>query len=154
MKDFTAVSPLTILRKSSDKGLGPGNLGVLIARAGAGKTACLINIAIDKIFGQKKLVHVSLEVAPEKIKSHYEVIYNNFIKALNITDDNDTFEARLLILDEYNTVALWLRSDTKHLVVVVASPKEYGFEKGSRTYTNNEFLTVLRSVRPVEGIIE
>ena len=33
MKDFVRFSPLKLLEKSSRKGLGAGNLGVLIARA-------------------------------------------------------------------------------------------------------------------------
>ena len=88
MKDFISVSPLRILEKSSHKGLGPGNLGVLVARAGVGKTACLIHIAFDKIFRQEKLVHISLEEGPEKVASYYNVIYYDLLKALHIDDDD------------------------------------------------------------------
>lgn len=94
MKDFISVSPLRILEKSSHKGLGPGNLGVLVARAGVGKTACLIHIAFDKIFRQEKLVHISLEEGPEKVASYYNVIYYDLVKALNIDDD---YEYRVLM---------------------------------------------------------
>jgi hypothetical protein len=94
MKDFISVSPLRILEKSSRKGLGPGNLGVLIARAGVGKTACLIHIAFDKIFRQERLVHISLEEGPEKVTSYYNVIYYDLVKAFDLTDD---YEYRLLI---------------------------------------------------------
>ena len=75
MKDFIKVSPLKILEFSSSKGLGPGNLGVLMARAGVGKTACLIHIAFDRLFRNEKLVHVSLEDVPEKVTSYYNVIF-------------------------------------------------------------------------------
>ena len=95
MKDFISFSPLKLLEKSSKKGLGAGNLGVLIARAGVGKTACLIHIAFDRIFRQGKLVHISLEEGPEKVTSYYSVIYNDLVKALDCTDDYD--EYRLLI---------------------------------------------------------
>jgi hypothetical protein len=37
MKDFQKVSPLRILEKSARRGLGRGNLGVLVARAGGGR---------------------------------------------------------------------------------------------------------------------
>ncbi len=94
MKNFISVSPLKILEKSSRKGLGSGNLGVLIARAGVGKTACLIHIAFDKLFRQKKIVHISLEEGPDKVSSFYNTIYHDILKALNLTDDN---EYRLLI---------------------------------------------------------
>ena len=94
MKDFNSVSPLKVLEKSSLKGLGPGNLGVLIARAGVGKTACLIHISFDKLFRNQKLVHISLGEVPEKVTSYYNVIYYDLIKALEIQDD---YEHRMLI---------------------------------------------------------
>ena len=95
MKDFVSVSPLKILEKSSRKGLGPGNLAVLIARAGVGKTACLIRVAFDKLFRREKLVHVSLEEGPEKVTSYYNVMYTDLVRVLNITGDHD--EYRMLI---------------------------------------------------------
>lgn len=102
MKDFISVSPLRILEKSSHHGLGPGNLGVLVARAGVGKTACLIHIAFDKIFRQKKLVHISLEEGPEKVTSYYNVIYYDLVKALNLEDD---YEYRVLMERNRMTLA-------------------------------------------------
>lgn len=89
MKDFISVSPLKILEKSSHRGLGPGNLGVLVARAGVGKTACLIHIAFDKIFRKEKLVHISLEENPEKVASYYNVIYSDLLKSLHMDDDDE-----------------------------------------------------------------
>jgi hypothetical protein len=94
MKDFNSVSPLKILEKSCQKGLGRGNLGVVIARAGVGKTACLIHIAFDKIFRHEKLVHISLDEGPEKVTSYYRVIYSDLLRNLHIQDDP---ESRLLI---------------------------------------------------------
>ncbi|MBW1797507.1 MAG: hypothetical protein JRJ21_03670 [Deltaproteobacteria bacterium] len=95
MIDFVSVSPLKVLDKSSRKGLGPGNLAVLIARAGVGKTACLIRVAFDKLFRGEKLVHVSLEEGPEKVTSYYNVMYSDLVRALDLTDDHD--EDRMLI---------------------------------------------------------
>ncbi|MFC1534900.1 hypothetical protein ACFL7M_16220 [Thermodesulfobacteriota bacterium] len=94
MKDFIKVSPLILLKMSSNKGLGPGNLGVLMARAGVGKTACLIHIAFDKLFRKEKLVHVSLEDAPEKVTSYYNVIFSDLVEALDIKDE---YENRMLL---------------------------------------------------------
>jgi hypothetical protein len=87
MKEFISVSPLRILAKSSQNQLGPGNLGVLIARAGVGKTACLIHIALHKIFLDEKLVHVSLNEGPEKVTSYYNVIYHDIVEALGLPED-------------------------------------------------------------------
>ncbi|MBW1767548.1 MAG: hypothetical protein JRJ65_10920, partial [Deltaproteobacteria bacterium] len=89
MKDFMKVSPLKILERSSRKGVGRGNLGVLMARAGVGKTACLIHIAFDKLFRKDKLVHISLEDVPEKITSYYDVIFCDLVKALDLDNEDE-----------------------------------------------------------------
>lgn len=89
MKEFISISPLKVLEKTSRKELGKGNLGVLIAPAGVGKTACLIQIAFNNIFRQKKMVHVSLEEGPDKITSYYNVIYSDLVKSLDILDDRE-----------------------------------------------------------------
>jgi len=94
MKKFFSVSPLKVLEKSSRKGLGPGNLAAVVARAGVGKTACLIRIAFDKLFHQEKLVHVSLEEGPEKVTSYYDVTHADLVRELDIQD----------IYDEYRTL--------------------------------------------------
>ena len=94
MSDFIKVSPLKILEMSSRGFLGKGNLGVLIARAGVGKTACLIHIAFDKLFRGERMVHVSLEDMPEKVISYYNVIFYDLIKALNVEDEH---EKRMLL---------------------------------------------------------
>ena len=94
MKDFMKVSPLKILERSSQKALGRGNLGVLMARAGMGKTACLIHIAFDKLFRDEKLVHVSLEDVPEKVTSYYNVVFYDLVKAFSMDDEH---EIRMLL---------------------------------------------------------
>ena len=94
MKDFASISPLRVLEKSSHKALGPGNLGVFIARAGVGKTACLVHIAFDRIFRRKKLVHVSLEEGPEKVTSYYNVIFYDLVKSLDLKEE---YEYRMRI---------------------------------------------------------
>lgn len=94
MNDFIKVSPLKLLEMSTGKALGKGNLGVLMARAGVGKTACLIHIAFDMLFRKNRLVHVSLEDTPEKVSSYYKVIFSDLVKVLEIEDET---EARILL---------------------------------------------------------
>ncbi|MFH1123056.1 MAG: hypothetical protein V1758_05290 [Pseudomonadota bacterium] len=88
--DFTKAGPLSLLEKSSQKGLGRGNLGVLIARAGVGKTACLIHIALHKLLRGEKLVHISLEDSPEKITAYYQVIFSDLVNAAGIKNEQET----------------------------------------------------------------
>lgn len=105
MQDFIDISPLKLLEMSSRKELGRGKLGVLMARAGVGKTACLIHIAFDKLFRGEKLVHISLEDAPEKVTSYYNVIFYDLVKALdmkNETENKMLFDRNRMILAYMN----------------------------------------------------
>ena len=96
-----SANPLKILDKASRNRLSPGAMGVLIARAGVGKTACLINIALHELMENRKVVHVSLEEGPDKISAYYQVLLNDLMRACNLKEDD---ESRLLV--EGNRVIL------------------------------------------------
>jgi len=81
MGEFSNMSPLKVLERSAGRELGKGNLGVLIAGAGLGKTSCLIHVAFDRLLRGEKLVHVSLRDSPDKIASYYEITFNDLMKA-------------------------------------------------------------------------
>lgn len=106
-EDFIRVSPLKILESSSRGGLGSGNLGVFIARAGVGKTACLIHIALDNLFKKRKLIHVAVGEGPEKITAYYSAILNDLHKALNLSGSD---ENRLIV--ERNRMILAYRGSS------------------------------------------
>jgi hypothetical protein len=106
MRKVSERSPLRILEKSSQKTLGPGNLGVLIARAGVGKTAFLVHIGLGKIFQGEKVVHVSLEEGPEKVTSHYQVILSDMLPAMDIRDED---ESRALV-DRNRMILAYLKN--------------------------------------------
>jgi hypothetical protein len=89
MKDLKSLSLVSILEKSSRLGLGRGNLGALMARAGVGKTACLIHIAIYKLLQDEKLVHISLETPPDKVSAYYNVIFKDLAKALGMKNEHE-----------------------------------------------------------------
>lgn len=93
-KELVSVSPLKILEKTTQKELGEGNLGVLIARAGVGKTACLIQVGLAHLAQQKKLVHVSLKEGPEKIISYYNVLYSDLANSVHLAKDS-AFQTRM-----------------------------------------------------------
>jgi len=105
MKEFKKLSPLKVLERSKRRELGKGNLGVLIAGAGIGKTSCLIHIAFDRLFRGDKLVHISLRDSPEKVASYYEMIFNDLTEAQQAAQDGatrDLLERNRIILAYMN----------------------------------------------------
>lgn len=53
-------------------------MGVLLARAGVGKTACLTLIALEGLARNEKVLHICIDELPDKIKIWYEELYRNF----------------------------------------------------------------------------
>lgn len=93
-KEVNAQSPLRILEKSIHGGLGKGNLGVVMARAGVGKTACLVQIGLDDLMRERPVLHVALEQTMEHVQSWYDALFDDL--ALRNDLDN-TEEVRAMI---------------------------------------------------------
>ncbi len=74
-QELNKRSPLRILEHSTHGGLGKGNLGLIAARQGTGKTACLVHIATDQLLQGKQVVHVSFAGNPSHIVDWYEEIF-------------------------------------------------------------------------------
>jgi hypothetical protein len=74
-KTLISRSPLRILEKTIHGGLGKGRIGVLAARKGVGKTACLVHIATDKLLQGKPVIHVSYAARVDYIIDWYEDIF-------------------------------------------------------------------------------
>ncbi len=77
-------SPLRILERSTNGGVGKGNIGVIAARKGVGKTACLVHIATDQLFQDKHVIHASFSSNTGHIISWYEDIFNEISKQYNL----------------------------------------------------------------------
>jgi hypothetical protein len=85
-------SPLRILEKTTHGGVGKGNIGVIGAKKGVGKTACLVHIATDRLFQGKHVIHVSFSSNTSHIVSWYEDIFEELAKRLNLEDSMEVHD--------------------------------------------------------------
>lgn len=60
--------------------LEPGDLGAVMARAGAGKTACLTHLAIEHLLRGTPVLHVCIDIMPDKVKLWYHEILKNLFE--------------------------------------------------------------------------
>jgi predicted ATP-dependent serine protease len=60
-------SPLRLLDRSIRGGLGKGHLGVIVAPAGVGKSACLVQIGLDALLRQKTVLHLAVRQSVEHV---------------------------------------------------------------------------------------
>lgn len=70
-----------MLRKTLVEPLNPGDLGVLLARAGVGKTACLTHIALNHLLRGIPVLHVCIGEIPEKTKVWYHELLKNSVES-------------------------------------------------------------------------
>lgn len=79
-EELIGRSPFRILEKSSRGGVGKGNIGIIAARKGVGKTACLVHLATDQLFQMKHVIHVSFSPDTSHIIAWYEDIFEEIAK--------------------------------------------------------------------------
>jgi hypothetical protein len=79
-------SPLRVLEQSIRGGLGRGNIGVVVARHGVGKTAFLVGVALDDLLRGRKVLHVSLEQPVERVLVHYDEIFADLVRERALED--------------------------------------------------------------------
>ena len=79
-------SPLCTFEKAIGGELRPGQLGIVIARHGAGKTPFVVGMALDAILRGKKVLHVSLDMKTEHVREFYDQIFAEYVRIAHLTD--------------------------------------------------------------------
>jgi hypothetical protein len=97
-------SPVRILEKSIEGGLKGGNIGVIASRKGIGKTSVLVQLALDKLFQGKKVIHVSFVTHTSYVISWYENIFTEIAKKKNLDNVMDIHDevSRNRVLMNFN----------------------------------------------------
>ena len=83
-KEFNRRSALRVFERSIHGGLGKGNLGVVMSRAGVGKTAFMIGIALDDLMRERKVLHVNLNDSAEKVREFYDEVFHDLAESANL----------------------------------------------------------------------
>jgi hypothetical protein len=71
MNDFEK-SPVRLLERALQGGLGRGNFGVVLSRTGVGKTGFLIGLALDKLLQGSRVLHISTKEPVERLRAYYD----------------------------------------------------------------------------------
>lgn len=85
-KFVNARSPLRLLEKGLHGGLGIGNIGVLVAGHGVGKTPFLVGVALDELLRQGTVLHVSLDQTVSHVRAHYDTVYEELASSTHLED--------------------------------------------------------------------
>src|SRR5262245_27833708 len=85
-KELNERNPLRLFEHSIHGGLGRGNVGVVVARHGIGKTAFLVGIALDEAMRGRKALHVSLDKTVDHVREFYDEIFMDLAHAARLED--------------------------------------------------------------------
>lgn len=86
-KFLNVRSPLRLLEKGLHGGLGPGNLGVVMAGHGVGKTSFLVGVAMDELLREGRVLHVSLSHSVSHVRAHYDTVYEELAESTHLEDE-------------------------------------------------------------------
>ena len=72
----TVETPWDVVNEIMDGGLGSGELGVIVAPAGIGKTWCLQSMGANSVKKELTVVHYTLELNQEYVGLRYDTIFS------------------------------------------------------------------------------
>jgi hypothetical protein len=82
-------------RDGHDSSPGTGKLALVLARAGTGKTAFLTTIGLDAIFSGKRVLHVDIDTAVDKVRTWYDDLLAELLSKGDLT--GNALEMQLLV---------------------------------------------------------
>ena len=82
-------SPVRVIMNSIHGGLKGGELGVVAAPSGIGKTSVLVQFALYRQLQGRKVIHISFTRHTDYVLAWYENIFDEFIKKKNLENEQD-----------------------------------------------------------------
>ncbi|MFC1857490.1 cytoplasmic protein [Thermodesulfobacteriota bacterium] len=79
-KDLILRNPLQHLTQECEDILPHGGFGAVVARAGVGKTALLVQLALNSLLRSKNVLHISLGDPIKKVNLWYEEVFNRIAR--------------------------------------------------------------------------
>jgi hypothetical protein len=85
-KFLTARSPVRVLEKGLHGGLGRGNLGLVLAGHGIGKTSFLVGVALDELLRGGHVLHVAIDQTVAHTRAHYDTLFGEMASNARLDD--------------------------------------------------------------------
>jgi hypothetical protein len=79
-KELILRNPLRFLENDTGDVLPEGGFGAVLARAGVGKTAILVQLALNMLLKGKNVLHISLEDPVKKLTLWYKEVFQHITK--------------------------------------------------------------------------
>ena len=83
-QDLILRNPLRLLGQQDHYILPEGGIGAVVARAGVGKTALMVQLALDTLLREKSVLHVSLDDPVDKVSLWHKEVFHNMAEQYNL----------------------------------------------------------------------
>jgi len=68
---------MRLLEKGLHGGLGAGNLGMVLAGPGVGKSSFLVGLALDELLRDRQVLHVALDETVDHVRAYYDTVFGD-----------------------------------------------------------------------------
>ena len=83
-QDLILRNPLRLLGRENEDIVKPGNFGAVLARHGVGKTALVVQIALNSLLQQKNVLHISLNEPVGKVSLWYQEVFEQLAQQYQV----------------------------------------------------------------------
>jgi len=94
-KELALQNPLKLMGYEAENIFPKGGFGAVLARAGVGKTALLVQLALNALFQNKNVLHISLDDPVKKVTLWYKEVFHHLTKSYDDKSTNQLWEATL-----------------------------------------------------------
>ena len=91
-KDLILKNPLRALEPETGLNAAPNRMGLVIARRGVGKTALLVQFALDSLLRDNRVAHVSIGQSLEKTKAWYEDLFQDLSRTYRLDHAGQVYD--------------------------------------------------------------
>ncbi len=92
-QDLILRNPLRLLGHENDDIIGAGQFGAVMARAGVGKTALAIQIALNTMLRSKNILHISLNEPIAKVNLWYQEVLGRLAQQYQVPNLDQLWDA-------------------------------------------------------------
>jgi hypothetical protein len=120
-RELIRRSPLRILEKTTRGGLGKGNLAIVAAKKGTGKTAFLVHLATDQLFQGRHVIHVSYAGKTDHIIEWYEEIFEEIAERYKLDGPREAHDqaVRNRVIMNFNQAAITVAQVTRSVGAMI-----------------------------------
>jgi hypothetical protein len=91
--DLMLRNPLRLMGRENEAIVPEGGFGAVLARAGVGKTALIVQVALNTMLQQKNVLHVSLNDPVDKVTLWYREVLNSMAYQYHVHQIKELWES-------------------------------------------------------------